>query len=212
MIPGLGADKRVFEHLEISGNQMFINWIPPFTDEKIADYSRRLVEANGIENYQVLVGVSFGGIVAGEIGRITQARQVILISSVKNPVELPPLFRMAAKLHLHTLLPYKVLNKPNPLLRFAFGPLSDDEYQVLKQIMKDTDLHFLQWAIKQIFELNPGIAISDTIHIHGTRDRIFHKRYIQNYIPVPGGGHFMIVNRAAEISSIINTLLLKGTV
>ncbi len=45
------------------------------------------------------------------------------------------------------------------------------------------------------------------IHIHGDRDRIFPVTKIREYIRIDGGGHFMIVIRADEISGVINKTL-----
>jgi hypothetical protein len=48
-----------------------------------------------------------------------------------------------------------------------------------------------------------GSAVPQLLHLHGTHDRIFPIQPICNCIPVEGGGHFMILNKAAQISQLI---------
>jgi hypothetical protein len=209
LISGLGADKRVFKCLKIAGETIHIDWIEPGKRESLSDYCKRLIKANEIGDRQILIGVSFGGIVAIELARITGAKYVIIISSVKNRVELPLLFHLAGKIYLHKLLPYRLLKKPSFLLRLAFGPISDKDYDLLKKIVADTDLRFLKWAINQVILLPANTLAENTIHIHGSSDRIFTKHFIKDYISIENGGHFMVVNRADEISSIINQYILQ---
>jgi hypothetical protein len=209
LIPGLGADKRVFKYLKLPAQTFCINWIKPGRKETLQDYCRRLVEVNQIEKGQIFIGLSFGGIVAIELARIIAAKDVIIISSVKNRKELPLLFRLAGKIYLHKLLPYQLLKKPSFLLRLAFGPISDKDYDLLKKIVADTDLRFLKWAINQVILLPADISAENIIHIHGSSDRIFTKHFIKNYISIENGGHFMVVNLADEISSIINQYILQ---
>ncbi|MGK6351614.1 hypothetical protein [Parapedobacter sp. DT-150] len=44
---------------------------------------------------------------------------------------------------------------------------------------------------------------SNTVHIHGTADRILPFRFVKADYVIPGGSHLMVVNRAKEISDII---------
>ena len=150
LFSGLGADKRVFERLTLSGERVYIDWLTPLPDESLQPYCRRLLEANAMQSNQILLGVSFGGMVAIELAKILQVKQVILISSVQHWQAIPRLFSLAGYLHVYKWLPYALLKKPNPILRFAFSPISDEDYVLLKKIIADTDRIFLQWAVQQI--------------------------------------------------------------
>jgi hypothetical protein len=48
---------------------------------------------------------------------------------------------------------------------------------------------------------------TNLVHIHGTADRIFPARYVKPDVWINGGGHFMIVSRAAEISAWLDRLV-----
>ena len=67
-ISGLGADERVFQFLDLPGiEKKFIRWIEPGKNESIHSYSLRLIDQIQQNEDLVLVGISFGGMVAQEI-------------------------------------------------------------------------------------------------------------------------------------------------
>jgi hypothetical protein len=41
------------------------------------------------------------------------------------------------------------------------------------------------------------------VHFHGTADRIFPAGRIKNFTPIPGGGHFMVVQQAPLLSQLV---------
>jgi hypothetical protein len=207
LFSGLGADKRVFDKLSIPGELIHIEWLTPQRNESLQQYSRRLIATNQIESNQILLGVSFGGILASEIAQLIAAKQVIIISSVQHNRELPVIFRLAGHLHLYKFLPYSLLKRPNLILRFAFSPLSDEDYQLLKKIVADTDITFLKWAIKQILLWRSNTPATNLLQLHGTSDKIFPFQHTPGIIAIRNGGHFMIYNRAAEVSETIRRIL-----
>jgi hypothetical protein len=211
LFSGLGADRRVFERLAIPGQLIHIDWLTPLPDESLHQYSKRLVEANRMESNQMLLGVSFGGIIAVELSKLIVVKQVILISSVPHSRQLPVLFKIAGYLRIYKFLPYTLLKKPNLLLRFAFSPISNKEYELLKKIVADTETDFLKWAIKQIVLWRSHNPADRLIHLHGTRDKVFPFKHNAGIIPVPNGGHFMVYNRAEELSEMISRMIKVGT-
>ena len=64
LLSGLGADKRVFDCLDLSGFKLnHIVWIDPLDNETIEDYAQRLLLQIPASR-PTLMGVSFGGIMA----------------------------------------------------------------------------------------------------------------------------------------------------
>ena len=206
LFSGLGADKRVFERLSVPGKPVHIEWITPLPDENLPQYAKRLIEANQIEPNQILLGVSFGGIVAIELARIAEPKQVIILSSIAYSSQLPILYKIAGNLHLYKLLPYSLLKRPNFFLRYAFSPLSKENYALLKRIVADTDSTFLKWAIKQILLWRNTAVTQHLVHLHGTKDKLFPFRHTSDVIAIANGGHFMIYNRAEEVNSIVRKI------
>ena len=78
-ISGLGADKRVFKYLILEHDLIPIEWIKPKEKEPIIEYSKRLIKEYGIGNEQEfgILGVSFGGLIATEISKLTKPKFTI---------------------------------------------------------------------------------------------------------------------------------------
>jgi pimeloyl-ACP methyl ester carboxylesterase len=203
-ISGLGADRRVFNKLKLQGYQpVHLDWLSPQKRENLTDYAKRLA-AKISEEQPILIGLSFGGIVAIEIAKHISVRQIILISSVKTRAEIPFYFRLFRTLPLHRLIPFKsLLWIAYRLLDWFFSLETLEERKLLKAILKDTDAQFLKWAIDRlIFWQNETIA-DNICHLHGRCDRIFPLAYVKPNIIIEKGGHFMIFNRANEISQLL---------
>ena len=109
---GLGADERIFQWLRYDGfRPIHIQWIPPEKGEPIEDYARRLTEQIEDDN-PVVVGLSFGGMIAVEIGKQIETEKVILLSSVKDVSEVPIYFKIFRAIPLHRVVPVQ---------KFCFG-------------------------------------------------------------------------------------------
>lgn len=204
-ISGLGADERVFGYLHLKGvHEKHIKWIAPHKHEPLHDYCKRLTPQIDRSNEIILIGVSFGGMVAQEISKIINVDKVIIISSVKSPREFDWQLSCVRFLKLHRLAPSRFLKWSNLLTGdYYFGTQSKEESDLLKLIIQDTDRFFMKWAIEEIMKWDNLSAKNNITHIHGDKDRIFPIRRIKKAIRIPNGGHFMIVNRAREITDII---------
>ena len=200
---GLGADKRVFQKMDFSEyNATFIEWILPNKTENIESYAKKLTEQIKHEK-PILIGLSFGGIIATEIAKLIETEKIILIASAKTETEIPNYFRIAGKMKLHKLLPTKLMKMPNIFSFWFFGTENRNEKKILTEILKDTDEKFLKWAIDKIVTWKNEIEHKNVIHIHGTADRILPINYVNCQIKVKNGGHFMTLNKAKELDEIV---------
>jgi pimeloyl-ACP methyl ester carboxylesterase len=208
LIPGLGADERVFRRLQLTGRVQVLAWLPPHSaTEPVAHYAARLAEAVPVGEECWLVGVSFGGILAQELARLRPLARVVLISSLASPAELPLLLRLARTTRLYRLFPPSLLKAMPRVAQWFFGARNGAEYRLLHQIIQDTDPIFAQWAIHQLLQW-PGVAPArPAVRLHGSRDRLLPACGVIVEHRLPRGGHFMIVSHAAEISHILNQLV-----
>ena len=204
-ISGLGADERVFQFLKISGYQTsYIKWEDPLKKESLTDYCKRLIQQIDLSKNVVLIGVSFGGMIAQEIGRLIDCEKIIIISSIKSTAEMDINLSLIKWVGIYKIFPVKVLKWLNLLTaNYYFGTESQMEKMLLKKIIKDTDGIFMKWAIDKIMNWHENAPLKNIIHIHGDKDKIFPIVKIKNPIIIKGGGHFMIVNKADIISHII---------
>ena len=206
---GLGADKRVFQDMNFEGYDVtFVTWILPIQIESIAEYAKRLVSQ--IKHKQpILIGLSFGGIMAVEVSKIIEVEKVILIASAKNATEIPWYYKIAGKCRLYNMMPISLMKSTNFLSFWFFGIESKHEKKLLTAILKDTDEKFLKWAIIQITTWKNQVSPENSYHIHGTSDRILPIRFIKSCIKVEQGGHFMTLNKAKLLSESVQNEIEK---
>ncbi len=204
---GLGADERVFKNIDFSGLQaVHVKWIIPEPKETIEHYASRIRQSITTPN-PILIGYSFGGIMAIEIAKQIETEKIILIASAKTRKEIPSYYRFAGKLRIHSLLPTALLKYPNFFTNWVFGTETAEDKQILKRILVETDPGYLKWAIDQIVRWKNTFVPGNLVHIHGTKDRVLPFRFVKPDITVETGGHFMTLNRAKELSAMLRSQL-----
>lgn len=210
LIPGLGAGSQIFEYLRLPEDRFEVHcleWLQPLSqDESLESYATRMSSSIKNEN-PVLIGVSFGGVLAQEIRKLIQVKKVIIISSVKNRSELPRRLKLLQKLGLYKLLPTGRISKIDDFSRFNFHQSVKRKTELYNKYMQVRNEKYLNWAIESILHWKGEGEVSDLIHIHGTRDEIFPIKYIEDCIPVENGTHAMIITKAKKISEIIKNSL-----
>jgi pimeloyl-ACP methyl ester carboxylesterase len=206
---GLGADETVFEKLKFPGYAMtFIQWIQPLKNETMAAYaSRLLVQITTPE--PVLIGLSFGGMIAIEVARQIDTKQLILIASAKTKSEIPFYYRWAGKIGLHLLLPASLLKQPGFFPNWLFGVENKEEKEILNVILRKTDPIFLRWALHQLVCWTNEHIPEKFVQIHGTRDRLLPYRFVDCTHTIPQGGHFMTLNKSEELNMWLSAMLAK---
>lgn len=202
-ISGLGADHRAFQKLDLAEFELHhLEWLTQIKDESISSYASRMSQQ--IEsNEPVILGLSFGGIIAVEILKYKPQSKLILISSAKTKFEIPWIYRMIGTLRLNKIIPPKLLKSNKWILVKLFGVNDKEAVNLLKNIINDTDAPFLKWAIDKILNWDNMIAPYSIIHIHGSNDRVLPYSNISNAIMVKGGGHFMVFDKSDEVSALI---------
>lgn len=204
---GLGADERAFQKLDFAGADVcFIRWISPRANESLPAYAKRLLPQ--VESPSpILLGLSFGGMLAQEVAKLIPVQRIILLASAKSEKEIPPYFRLLGTLGLHRLLPSRWIKKPSKLNYWLFGAETAEDRHLLDQILQDTDASFLHWALPAIAQWKNTTAADNLIHIHGSRDRILPIRFVAYDLCLEGAGHFMTLNRPQEISELMRPYL-----
>jgi len=200
-ISGLGADERVFQYLNIEHELIPIPWLTTEKSEPIEIYAKRMAKKINKEEEFGILGVSFGGLVAVEMSKVLKPKVTILISSTETNKGLRGVYKLMGKSSLATLIPSKLFDIPRGIAKFLFGT---DQTELLNSILEDTDNMFTKWAVNELINWKNEAKIENCIKINGTKDKLIPPNKTENQILIEGGEHFMIVDKAEEISEIIN--------
>jgi pimeloyl-ACP methyl ester carboxylesterase len=211
LTPGLGADERVFRGLSLPGPAVVLHWlVPQSPTEPLRQYAARLAEAVPPDQPCWLVGVSFGGLLALEIGRVRPLARMVLISSLADASQLPPLLKLGRITRLYRLVPFGLLPRLPRLAQWFFGARNGPEYRLLARILRDTDPAFAKWATRQLLHWD-STGVPRAVRLHGTHDRLLPAGHSPVDYALPGAGHFMIVSHAATLSRLLRELAQLAT-
>lgn len=210
-LSGLGADRRIFSNLALPGKLkiVHVDWIPNQPNESLANYTSRLSkQIDSTEPFQ-LVGVSFGGIVATELSKLLNAKQIIIISSIATHKQLPVYFNLLRRMLHNPFFPTSFLKSANPMSYWLFGTEAEQTRLFFKEILEKSDASFIKWAIEKIAVWDNTIRAENLYHIHGTGDKIFPITLVEPDYVVPNGGHLMVYDKHEEISKVLAERLMR---
>lgn len=206
-ISGLGADERSFSNLILEGHEIvFLPWLTPLPKETITAYATRMSKSVTTEN-PILMGLSFGGMICIEISKLISVEKVILISSIKSTNELPRWLKVIAGLRLNKLLPMRSFKIIEPIQHRVIGISTPEEKALVRSFRKNATQVYMDWAINEAIKWRNDWQPPSIFHIHGDADKVFPIKYITPNFIIKDGGHFMIINKAAEVNAALKKIL-----
>ncbi|HSI91015.1 MAG TPA: alpha/beta hydrolase [Adhaeribacter sp.] len=210
-ISGLAADERLFENLKLPPEYTIrhLAWIEPLKKESMNAYSRRLAAQIDTTAPFVLVGMSFGGLVAVEMNKFLQPKQTILISSIVTQNGLSFFFRLVNRLKLHKIVPSWLLKNFRPGAYWFFNARTRQQKVLVASFMDNASKALLKWSVDKLLNWRNQYQPPNIFLINGDDDRVFpHKRTPADVV-VEDGGHMMVHNKADEISPVLAKELAK---
>lgn len=207
LIPGMGAGKEIFERFSFPENHYkvtVLEWLMPTKNETLLSYTKRMI-AQISDNNPVLIGVSFGGIIAQEISTLIQVQQVIIVSSVKSNKEFPFRFKIAKSFLLYKLMPVRSVLAAKNLEKLAIGNKMKKQMKLYQKYLTMRDASYLRWAMKQLLSWERNEEIEGVVHFHGREDKIFPIHNIQKCILKDKAGHAMILSHGPWLSKQIRS-------
>ena len=207
-ISGLGATKKSFQFLDLSFcNPVFVDWIEPQKKESLLSYANRL-RATIPEENPLIVGLSFGGMLAAEMARANPGIKAILISSNKTSAEFPAYLRVGKYIPAYKWLPNSLVKNSKFLFQWVFGAKGKEQQAVQLQILKETDMKFTNAAIDMILQWKSSEPAPKVVHIHGTADKLLPYKKIKADFTIKGGTHLMVMDNGKEVTEILRGLIL----
>lgn len=210
-ISGLGADEKMFQRIKLPKGfrAVHLNWVDPFKKETFEAYALRLSQRiDRLEDF-VLVGMSLGGMIAVEMDKFLSPKMTVLISSAVNKRTLPFWFKLSGWLGIPFITPNWFYRHNNFFSNWLLGAKSAEDKALLKATMRNASPKFVRWAVPRIICWKNTFIPSKIIHLHGTKDVILPYKKGKNIIPIEGGTHFMVFNRALEINQILDRTLSR---
>ena len=208
LLPGLGADERLFTyqrerfpHLEIPP------WLPPERNETLPSYARRMASGLNVEAPVFLGGASFGGMLALEMAKLIPVKAIFLISSAFSGREVNRLLRLIypAARHMPVALVPPAFRSAT-ILSPEMRSMERDKKALLRRMFNEAPPEFVRWASCALmhweFRNQTGIPV---YRIHGERDIVIPLRKQPAEAIVPGGGHFVCLTHG----EMVNDFLVK---
>ncbi|PZD77946.1 alpha/beta hydrolase [Mesonia sp. K7] len=211
-MPGMAANPSIFERIKLPEDQFKIHWLYwkiPTKNESLSDYVDRLLKEVKHKN-PVLVGVSFGGVIVQEMSKKIDVQRLIIISSIKTNKEFPRRMNFMRKTGFYRMLPTSLVGKVSSIEKLPVGNLVKKRAKLYQQYLDMNKKEYLDWAILQILRWQQSDVIESIIHIHGSNDLVFPRKYIEDCIEVKGGTHVMIINRFKWFNENLPNLILHG--
>jgi hypothetical protein len=87
------------------------------------------------------------------------------------------------------------------------GVSSAEEKNLVTLLRKHVDIDYTRWAVNEAINWKHDRVHPEIFHIHGDNDHMFPIKYIKPTYTIKNAGHFMIMNRAVEVSNYINSIL-----
>ncbi len=203
LLPGLIGDKRVFAEFRELVQPLptrCLEWVLPHPHQGFPEYARRLAQQIDPEDHPIFLGISLGGMISLELQALFPESKVVLVSSVKGYHELPQLgrrLRAAGALPLFPVGALKRFLESRPPQSVQDSPEKQEKY---RQMIRSRPDGFIKWAVDAGTRWERIAPAGEVFHLHGTADRLFPVKNIRNYLPINGGGHFMMADRAEEIA------------
>lgn len=202
-ISGLGADERVFEAVNeyLDTPITYVPWLRPEPDESLAHYAERMAGTLDTEQPFLLVGLSFGGMIASEMNKHIHPEKTIIISSCACAEELPIYFRGVGRLNLVPYIPTQLMHLPPALVDAVMSLRKEASKQLIHDIMEHTDRNFLKWAVQAILTWDNTVVPDRLKRIHGRADRLLPLKVPAD--EVLEGGHLVIVEEPRQVAQAI---------
>ena len=212
LIPGLAASPGIFDFFEMPSDQFVVHnltWELPLPQESLQAYCLRFKELITHEN-PILIGVSYGGIVAQELATMISVENIVIISSVKSINEFPRRIRYAKRFQLQKALPTFLVEHIEWLFKYNFG-IGQKKLERYERYLHVRDKKYLDWAFNCIVNWKRKKPDPRVIHVHGEVDAVFPMRYISRCHVIPGASHAAIITHAKWINEHLPDLLRANT-
>ncbi|TDS64299.1 alpha/beta hydrolase [Myroides indicus] len=210
-MPGMCSTSSIFERIVLDHNLFelhYLEWLPVDSNESMEQYAQKLSLLITQPN-PILIGVSFGGIIAQELSQIITVQKTIIISSIRSAQELCPLFKFLKKTKLYKLLPTGQINNIFKLYLKFSSPKRAKRLALYDKYLSLRNKKYINWCVREILNWKRNQPLQGVIHIQGSKDIVFPLKFSTPDIVIKGGTHAMILVRYKWFNKHLQDLILK---
>jgi pimeloyl-ACP methyl ester carboxylesterase len=208
LLPGLGANSSLYNNVKLKNAELhLLNWQKPVGCKTLSDYAQLILPTIDTSAPFIIGGSSMGGMVAAEIGKITNPKGVIFLASSKTADELPRRIVWLKNTIPSFLYSKKVFNYVQLVADKVIGAKSSEGRTLFYQMLEQTPDDIIKFGIKAIAGWNNKDLPKNYLHIHGEKDILIPAKIIHNKKILAGAGHFLTFERGKEISVMIDDFI-----
>ena len=212
MLPGLGADARVYQpQRELPFQLDVIEWIEPESHrESLAHYADRTAALIGRRRDSYVGGISLGAMVALEVATRIDAAGVIAIGGCASHRQIAPLFKGVLKAGAMLPAPAaRMVLRTAPLALKLFEKLNVDQRRLMTRALREHSIRQTQWSCRALLEWECCAAKPTMpIHaIHGELDEVIPLAGVKPAEVVPGGRHLINLTHPTQVNRFIMSAL-----
>lgn len=210
LLPGLGADERLFAALGELRLPVIAHRLPvPERNEPMWSYALRVAAGLDLRAEDWIGGCSLGSLVAADIAcRRPVAGLVLIGGALSSRTLVAPLGWLARLRHLMPMSVLQPLLATRTVLSLAFGALPGAVLQELAAMLEATPDALLREGARLATGYFPSLApLCPVYAIHGARDRLMRRPPVADCRMVAGAGHALTLSHPEVVTAFLNDVV-----
>jgi len=213
-LPGIGANHLIFIKILLEfPNGQVPPWQTPLFEESLRGYAKRWAPSFSNGPY-VLVGHSFGGMMALELAKWVDIQSVVLFSSCWDTKVIDSRFRVLE--HISRWMPEAIIRRGlqtlGPSVIARRQRVSSEDKYLLVQMIRDLDLALTRWACYSALNWENNVSVEEKrsyqlFALHGRQDFVIPLVEAPWVEVVEDGRHLLPLTHPERCNSIIRKAL-----
>jgi pimeloyl-ACP methyl ester carboxylesterase len=209
LFPGEGSDERIFSKISFDTNYRAVHVVLPTPKEgtNMKDYAKEISTQIDTNGRYIFIGVSFGGMICGELSDYMNPEKIIIISSAKCRSELPHRYRFQRIIPINKLVPRNMVKSGARILQPIVEPDRKKHGDIFDSMLAAKNPDYYKRTVDLILNWKRSTYSDKIIHIHGTNDHTLPIRNVKADYVIEGGSHMMTLTRGEEVNVLIQKIL-----
>ncbi len=210
LIPGQGADYRLFNNLDLGEeyDTIHIKYSIPDKGMRMKEYAQLLAGQIDTSQPFIIVGASLGGMLAVEMNEFLNPEKVIVISSAKCRKELPGRYKFQKAIPIYKLFTGRGIKLGARIMQPIVEPDRGKEKDTFKAMLKAKNKKFMKRSVAMIINWDREKYGKNIVHIHGDNDHTLPLKNVNCDYVIADGSHMMTLTKGEEISAVVKRVIL----